>query len=81
LQVKVRGSMFGFFFNDKEVKNFDDALASDTERFAAFHRGMLESGIYLACSQFETGFICSAMDDAMISETIDKAFKVFKEIA
>lgn len=81
LQVEVRGSMFGFFFNDKEVKNFDDALASDTERFAAFHRGMLESGIYLACSQFETGFICSAMDDAMISETIDKAFKVFKEIA
>ncbi len=81
LQVDVRGSMFGFFFNDKEVKNFDDALASDTERFAAFHRGMLESGVYLACSQFETGFICSVMDDAMISETIDKAFQVFKEIA
>ena len=81
LQVDVRGSMFGFFFNDKEVKNFDDALASDTEKFARFHHGMLESGIYLACSQFETGFICSVMDDAMISETIDKAFKVFKEIA
>jgi len=81
MQVDVRGSMFGFFFNDKEVKNFDDALASDTERFAAFHRGMIEEGVYFACSQFETGFICSAMDDAMISETIDKAFKVFKEIA
>ncbi len=81
LQVDVRGSMFGFFFNDKEVKNFDDALASDTEKFAMFHRGMLESGIYLACSQFETGFISTVMDDAMISETIDKAFKVFKEIA
>ncbi len=81
LQVDVRGSMFGFFFNDKEVKNFDDALASDTARFGAFHRGMIEEGIYFACSQFETGFICSAMDDAMISDTIDKAFKVFKEIA
>ncbi len=81
LQVDVRGSMFGFFFNDRDVRNFDDARASDTERFAAFHHGMLESGVYFACSQFETGFICSAMDDAMISETIDKAFAVFKEIA
>lgn len=81
MQVDVRGSMFGFFFNDKEVKNFEDALASDTERFAAFHRGMIEEGVYFACSQFETGFICTPMDDAMISETIDKAFKVFKEIA
>jgi len=81
MQVDVRGSMFGFFFNDKEEKNFDDALASDTERFAAFHRGMIEEGVYFACSQFETGFICSAMDDAMISETIDKAFNVFKEMA
>ncbi len=81
LQVDVRGSMFGFFFNDREVRNFDDARASDTKRFAAFHHGMLESGVYFACSQFETGFICSAMDDAMISETIDKAFAVFKEIA
>jgi len=77
LQVDVRGSMFGFFFNDKPVKNFDDALASDTERFAAFHRAMLDRGFYFACSQFETGFISTKTNDAMIDETIRNAKEVF----
>lgn len=81
LQVDAIGSMFGFFFNDKPVKNFDDALRSDTKRFALFHQKMLERGFYFACSQFETGFICDAMSDAMIEQTIEAARAVFKEIA
>ncbi|MDR3346817.1 MAG: glutamate-1-semialdehyde 2,1-aminomutase [Campylobacteraceae bacterium] len=81
LQVCVRGSMFGFFFNDKKVKNFDDALKSDTKRFAAFHRGMLERGFYFACSQFETGFVCAAMNEKMIKKTIKAAREVFKELS
>lgn len=80
LQVGAIGSMFGFFFNDKVVKNFDDALTSDTKRFAAFHQGMLQEGFYFACSQFETGFISSVMSDEMIEETIEAAKKVFREI-
>jgi len=81
LQVGAIGSMFGFFFSDKPVKNFDDALCSDTKRFAFFHSRMLEEGFYFACSQFETGFICDAMSDAMIEETIVAAHKVFGEMA
>lgn len=80
LQVGAVGSMFGFFFNDKPVKNFDDALTSNTKLFAAFHQGMLKEGFYFACSQFETGFISSVMSDEMIDETIEAAAKVFKEI-
>ena len=80
LQVDYRGSMFGFFFNKNEVKNFDDALKSDTDRFAIFHQKMLQNGIYLACSQFETGFISTVMDDKMIDEVIEVADKVFKEL-
>ena len=80
LQVGAIGSMFGFFFNDKPVKNFDDALTSNTKRFAAFHQGMLKEGFYFACSQFETGFISSVMSDEMIDETIEAAARVFKEI-
>jgi glutamate-1-semialdehyde 2,1-aminomutase len=80
LQVDVRGSMFGFFFNEKEVKNFDDALKSDTALFAKFHQGMLQEGFYFACSQFETGFICAAISDSMIEDTIKAAKKVMKEI-
>ena len=81
LQVAAIGSMFGFFFNDKPVKNFDDALKSNTACFAAFHQGMLREGFYFACSQFETGFISDAITDEMIEETIEAAIKVFEEIA
>lgn len=80
LQVGAIGSMFGFFFNDKPVKNFADALSSDTKRFALFHQGMLERGFYFACSQFETGFISTAISDAMIEETIEAAESVLSEM-
>ena len=81
LQVSAIGSMFGFFFNDAPVKNFEDALKSNTTCFAAFHQGMLREGFYFACSQFETGFISDAISDEMIEETIEAAIKVFEEIA
>ena len=80
LQTDVRGSMFGFFFNDKKVKNFSDACNSNTERFAAFHAGMLEEGIYFACSQYKTGFISTATTDEMIEQTIAAAKKVMERI-
>ncbi len=79
--TEVRGSMFGFFFSDKPVKNFDDALQNDTDKFAAFHRGMLDRGIYLACSAYETGFISAAITDDMLDQTIIAAYEVMREIA
>jgi len=69
----VRGSMFGFFFSDKPVKNFDDALGNNTELFGRFHGKMLEKGIYLACSSYETGFISTMTTDEMIEEAIEVA--------
>ncbi|MBE0495035.1 MAG: glutamate-1-semialdehyde 2,1-aminomutase [Campylobacterales bacterium] len=80
LQVGHRGSMFGFFFNEAPVANFDEALRSDTKRFAAFHRGMLERGVYFACSQFEAGFICEPMNEAMIDSVIAYAHEVMKTL-
>lgn len=80
LVTTVRGSMFGFFFNANEVKNFDDAQASNAEMFAKFHQGMLQRGVYLACSPYETGFICSEIADDMIEETIVAAYEVMREI-
>ena len=81
LQVGVRGSMFGFFFSSNEVKNFDDALKCDTDKFALFHQKMLQNGVYFACSQFESGFICEPMSDEMIDEVIDISKKVFSELS
>ena len=80
MQTDVRGSMFGFFFNEKPVKNFVDACNSDAELFAKFHAGMLEEGFYFACSLYETGFISTATTDEMIEETIAAASKIFKAI-
>lgn len=80
LQTDVRGSMFGFFFNDNPVMNYDDALTSDLKRFGAFHRAMLCEGYYFACSQFEAGFICSTMDEATIDATVEAAGRVFSTL-
>ena len=80
IQTDVRGSMFGYFFTDHIVKNYDDALKSDTKLFAKFHQAMLKRGIYLAPSQFETGFICDAMSEADIDLAVNAAKEAFLEI-
>ena len=80
IQTDVRGSMFGYFFTDRAVKNYDDALKSDTKLFAKFHQAMLKRGIYLAPSQFETGFICDAMSEADIDLAVNAAKEAFLEI-
>merc|ERR1711934_1065991 len=72
--------MFGFFFTAGPVKCFADAAKSDTEKFAKWHRGMLERGIYLAPSQYEAGFLSLAHTDADIEFTIAKAKEVFSII-
>jgi glutamate-1-semialdehyde 2,1-aminomutase len=76
----VRGSMFGFFFSSKPVKNFEEACENDQKMFAKFHKGMLDRGVYLACSSFEAGFICTAITDDMINEAIRAAYETMLEI-
>lgn len=80
LETLNMGSMFGFFFNENAVRDFDDALKSDTEMFAKFHQKMLFKGVYLACSSFETGFICEPMTEEMIDLAVAKADESFDEI-
>ena len=80
LVTEVRGSMFGFFFSKRVVKNFDDALNNDTELFSKFHSLMLKEGVYLASSSYETGFISTKIDDNMINETLLIIEKVLKNI-
>lgn len=72
--------MFGFFFTEGPVYNFEDAKKSDTAKFAKFHRGMLEEGVYLAPSQFEAGFTSLAHTSEDIQRTIAAAEKVIKEL-
>jgi glutamate-1-semialdehyde 2,1-aminomutase len=67
------GSMFTFFFTENEVSDYESAKSSDTERFARFHRSMLEQGIYLAPSQFEAGFVSASHTAADIRDTVAAA--------
>ena len=65
--------MFGLFFCEGPVHNFEDAKQSDVAKFGRFHRGMLEQGIYLAPSQFEAGFTSLAHTEADIDRTLAAA--------
>jgi glutamate-1-semialdehyde 2,1-aminomutase len=65
--------MFGLFFTEGPVHNYEDAKKSDLAKFAKFHRGMLEQGVYLAPSQFEAGFTSLAHTDADIEKTLEAA--------
>ncbi|HEO99307.1 MAG TPA: glutamate-1-semialdehyde-2,1-aminomutase [Epsilonproteobacteria bacterium] len=76
----VRGSMFGFFFSEIPVRNFDEAQQNDTAMFAKFHKGMLDRGVYLACSSFEAGFISTVTTDEMINEAIKAAYETLREL-
>ncbi len=72
--------MFGFFFAEGPVHNYEDAKKSDLQKFARFHRGMLEQGIYLAPSQFEAGFTSLAHTDADIDRTLEAAKAVMSSL-
>jgi len=73
LQVARAGSMLGAFFTNAPVTDWETARVADTQRFAAFHRAMLDRGVYLAPSQFEAGFVSTAHGDAEIDATLGAA--------
>lgn len=72
-----RGSMFCLFFTEKPVRNLDDAKTSDTARFKAFFHHMLDRGVYLAPSQFETGFLSLAHGTEDLDRTSEAMRRFF----
>lgn len=75
------GSMLCTFFSPNAVYDWPSAVRCDTAAFARYFRAMLEEGIYLAPSQFETAFVSAAHSAADIETTIRAAEKCFKLIA
>ena len=73
-------AMFGMFFAAGPVRNYEDAKKADVNKFARFHRGMLERGIYLAPSQYEAGFPSLAHTEADIDQTIATAKTVLANL-
>ena len=81
VQLHQAGSMFGIFFSEKDVENYEDAEACDQEAFKVWFHSMLEQGIYLAPSQFETIFMSMAHSDEDIAKTIAAVDVSMKAVA
>jgi glutamate-1-semialdehyde 2,1-aminomutase len=67
------GAMWTWFFTNERVVDFATAAASDTTRFGAFHRAMLDAGVWLPPSQFEAIFLGTAHTAAVIEATLSAA--------
>jgi glutamate-1-semialdehyde 2,1-aminomutase len=67
--VQRVGSMLTLF--DRPVRNYDDARACDTDRYAALFRHLLARRIYVAPSQFEAMFVSLAHTDDDVDETVN----------
>jgi glutamate-1-semialdehyde 2,1-aminomutase len=79
LQTQAMGGMFGFFFSETPVRNYQDALNSDVERFTRFFRSMLNQGIYLAPSAFESLFVSTAHSEKDLELTARAFRKALQE--
>ncbi|MEW6320969.1 MAG: glutamate-1-semialdehyde 2,1-aminomutase [Acidobacteriota bacterium] len=81
LQVNAIGSMITPFFTAEKVRDFRSAVASDTEAFAVFFRAMLDGGIYLPPSQFESWFLSGAHTARQLAVTIRAARRAMRAVA
>ena len=67
------GSMFTFFFTDKQVTDWESASTCDTAKFGRFHGAMMDAGVWLPPSQFEAAFLSVAHTQGDIEDTLAAA--------
>lgn len=82
LSVNYVGAMFGFFFTEDKntITTYEQATQSDGEMFKRFFHLMLDEGVYLAPSSYETGFLSTAHTDDIIEKTLVAADKCFAQL-
>ena len=76
-QINRLGSMISLHFTEQPVIDFETAAKGDNERFNSYFHGMLNEGIYLPPSAFESYFL----NDALSLEDIDKTIHSFQKVA
>jgi glutamate-1-semialdehyde 2,1-aminomutase len=74
------GTMFCTYFTEGPVTDYASAKTSDTAAFGRFFQAMLESGVYLAPSQFEAGFTSTEHTPAVIEATVEAAQRAFRTV-
>ena len=70
-RVQWAGSMFSVFFREGEVRDYDDARQQDTAAFGRFFHTMLDRGVHLPPSAFESWFVSAAHDDEAVQTVLD----------
>ena len=73
LCASAAGGIFGFFFCEGPVRNFDDATRTHPTRFKRFFSSMLDQGIYLAPSAYECGFASLAHRSRDVDQMLEAA--------
>ncbi|MGH9387743.1 MAG: glutamate-1-semialdehyde 2,1-aminomutase [Vicinamibacterales bacterium] len=79
-RVQRVGSMWTLFFSKDPVRSWDDAAAVSRSDYARFFKGMLDRGVLLPPSPFESAFVSLAHDDAAIAQTVSAARATFAEV-
>ena len=74
------GSMISVHFDKGAVVDFKTAKNGDNETFKKFFHGLLNQGVYIAPSAYETWFITDALTYQDLDYTIDAIDKVSKEL-
>ncbi|MCS5489768.1 glutamate-1-semialdehyde 2,1-aminomutase [Algoriphagus limi] len=69
--VSHLGSMYSLFFTPEPVVDFESAKTSDTALFGKYFQAMLQRGVYLAPSQFESLFLSTALTDELIDRILE----------
>lgn len=77
-QVNQMGSMYSLFFTSKEVVDFETAQTSNLEMFSKYFNAMLDKGVYLAPSQYESLFVSTCITEDIADEIIEKSAQSFE---
>jgi glutamate-1-semialdehyde 2,1-aminomutase len=80
VQAAAMGSMFTLFFSPRPVLNFEDANGCNVQAFRRYFATMLQEGIYLAPSQFETGFLSTAHTEDDLEATLRAGAKALQAL-
>ena len=81
LQVNAFGSVLTPFFTSRPVRDYESATSSNTEKYAAFFRGMITRGVYPPPSQYEAWFLSAAHTTKDVDKTVHAAKAAMRAVS
>ena len=78
--INRKGSMISVHFSEEKITDFKSAASGNNERFKKFFHGMMDEGVYIAPSAFETWFLTEALSYDDLDFTIQAVEKVAEKL-